>query len=383
MYKIIKILIILIGLVPVSCSKKQDSGTKAEKEFIFSLNDTDTLINSITCDYLQLEETPESLLGSIGSIIEVDGKLILSDDKEYVIYAFDINGKFLSRIGNRGQGVGEYVSPSAFFVDSINKEIGVYDEEQNKVIYYNLYSYEYIKEQSFEDILSNCCVPYESGLLWYNQSYEGRTADKYFVSTDSEGVIDGAYVDKIFKSGYSTGASNHVYSLDGHVYGYTPYAMTVYEFENGKVVPSFEITIEGFSTPTIDFLNNISNGGMSNTLFSGLSKSDFISWYSILDTRNLLCISVIRQKIRYLGFVDKSTKGTLFMLQDEFTRKTGIGRISYSIPGSIDGKVLMATDKEKLEVAVEEGIILDSRLKEILMTNNENPIIVKIGIKDI
>ncbi len=86
-------------------------------------------------DYIQLESTPESLIGRINKIQIKDHKIYVFDDMNHSLLVFDISGKFVRKMGNKGQGPGEYVEIHDFALsDSV---VLVLDLMQRKMILYD------------------------------------------------------------------------------------------------------------------------------------------------------------------------------------------------------------------------------------------------------
>jgi hypothetical protein len=62
-------------------------------------------------ELIVLEEREESLIGGIGWLSRVDDRLLIVDNIQDLVLLFDLQGRFLGRLGNKGQGPGEYMSP--------------------------------------------------------------------------------------------------------------------------------------------------------------------------------------------------------------------------------------------------------------------------------
>jgi len=78
--------------------------------------------------FIKLETTNKSLFGKIDRIILTKDNIFILDwliSKD--IFVFNRSGKFITRFGQRGKGPGEFISPSDFYIDSINKTIVVLD----------------------------------------------------------------------------------------------------------------------------------------------------------------------------------------------------------------------------------------------------------------
>jgi len=57
-------------------------------------------------EMIVLEEREESLVGSIGWLSQVDDRLLIVDNIQDLVLIFDLQGRYLGRLGNKGQGPG-------------------------------------------------------------------------------------------------------------------------------------------------------------------------------------------------------------------------------------------------------------------------------------
>jgi hypothetical protein len=94
------------------------------------------LVNNI--EYVSLETTAKSIIGSIDKII-FRNNLILILDKQIskAIFIFDEKGNFLNKIDRFGQGVGEYVELRDFTLNK-NNIIEAYDGGMEKLIHFDI-----------------------------------------------------------------------------------------------------------------------------------------------------------------------------------------------------------------------------------------------------
>ena len=75
-----------------------------------------------------------------------DAIFILESDQEHGgMYVFDKEGRFVTRIGNRGRGPGEYILPMSFTIDS--ELIGILDGGMNKLLYYDIHTFEFVRQR--------------------------------------------------------------------------------------------------------------------------------------------------------------------------------------------------------------------------------------------
>ena len=87
--------------------------------------------------YICLETTKESLIGNIDQICRDSIFLFILDKRSKSVLRFDTTGHFLSRIGSKGKGPKEYISPSRIALDKSRREICILDDDAWKLEYFN------------------------------------------------------------------------------------------------------------------------------------------------------------------------------------------------------------------------------------------------------
>lgn len=86
---------------------------------------------------IPLETSEECLIGHVSDVVKDDSLLFVVDRWSKCIYAFDLNGKFLRRIGRKGHAEDEYVYMVRVAINKKNKRICVYDEDSQKLVFYD------------------------------------------------------------------------------------------------------------------------------------------------------------------------------------------------------------------------------------------------------
>jgi hypothetical protein len=118
---------------------------------------------------VNLETLPQSLIGEIESIyyIPSENKIIILDSKvAKSIFVFNLEGKFMYKIGRHGIGPGEFLAPNNIAVD--NNRVIVFDSARLTLLFYNL-SGKFINEISFPSNNWNFYV--DRMYLWKNDLY--------------------------------------------------------------------------------------------------------------------------------------------------------------------------------------------------------------------
>jgi hypothetical protein len=98
----------------------------AQKEMIYPASNIFKQVQSII-----LETKDDCLIGIVTEIQVFDGYIYVLDKlKAKALFVFDMDGRFIRKIGKLGRGPGEYSSISDFTIDPLNKEIYVLDNHK-------------------------------------------------------------------------------------------------------------------------------------------------------------------------------------------------------------------------------------------------------------
>ena len=91
-------------------------------------------INSLT--YIELQTPSDEIIGNILSARIKDSHIIIKDNtKDSPVALFDQSGNFISRVGQRGQGPGDYIEATAVDIDT--DTIYIYDMRSASALMYN------------------------------------------------------------------------------------------------------------------------------------------------------------------------------------------------------------------------------------------------------
>lgn len=91
-----------------------------------------------------LKSPDDVLIGRINSIQVYEDKMFIMDKLSNGIFSFNKDGEFLNRIGKIGQAPEEYINPSDFTLDTVNKKIYVLDYDLQKINVYDINTGKYI-----------------------------------------------------------------------------------------------------------------------------------------------------------------------------------------------------------------------------------------------
>ena len=88
--------------------------------------------------YVPLETSKESLISGIEKSVIHGGFIYILDNLGKAVLLFDLEGKFIRKIGRSGKGPNEYINPINFMLDEKKQELYVLDDTSSKFFVYNL-----------------------------------------------------------------------------------------------------------------------------------------------------------------------------------------------------------------------------------------------------
>lgn len=106
---------------------------------VYEKPETNFEFSELTTDHeiIDLETTPESLLGKIHKVLFADSLIFVLDiDIAKGVLMFNRKGKFIRKIGDIGKGFGEYMAPHDMYLDRSANELTIYDKKKKKLMKY-------------------------------------------------------------------------------------------------------------------------------------------------------------------------------------------------------------------------------------------------------
>lgn len=116
-----------------------------------------------------LETNKDCLIKSIDRMQVYKSKIYILDRQTQSLFAFDLNGTFLNKIGTVGGGPGEYTDVSDFIIDENENILYMLDNYSSRLYQYKAESGEYIKMTALaNNNVSGGLFQYISGYIYSN-----------------------------------------------------------------------------------------------------------------------------------------------------------------------------------------------------------------------
>lgn len=146
-----------------------------------------------TCYTVSLETNSKNLIGRIDEIKVVDEFIFILDSrKSKGVFMFDLNGKYLRRIGEVGGGPAEYPFPGDMAINEKNKEIFIFNGNVRKIYKYNFQG-EFLGKIPLELGGYSINITKDGDIMLFCQGYSndhlGELKNKAFYVINQEGEI--------------------------------------------------------------------------------------------------------------------------------------------------------------------------------------------------
>lgn len=336
-------------------------------------------VDSIECKFIPLETNDDCLLATLVDVKFYKDKIFILDGyQKGQALVFELNGKFITRIGHWGDGPGGYLMPQKIHIDEENKRITVVDARLNRLNHYQLENFEYIDQQKAFNY-TNCAWLADGNILWYESIGFDTGKRKYYsiyiTNTDLEKVV---YLKESKEFSPYMVAEHSLFQYDHQTYISFPFSPLIYRVSSEKIEPVWKLSFGKQEFPSDDYVTEIIKEGASGT--DRLLRSDYVNSFSACETDEYMAVTYYSKNFdSYLGFYNKRTNTTQAFSMEEFVKRFGVtgGKL---ILGRHGDYFLMVLNAKRLK----DQPTFREDLKQITdkMTEEDNPVLCLFKFKE-
>lgn len=248
----------------------------------------------VSVSLIPLETNEESLIAQIDKLYITDKHIVIFDQKAMNILLFGINGKFINKIGDKGNGPGEYLFFNDIQLDKNNSMIYAHERFQNCIHKYDLLSGKLVEKSARSKFFFNSFYKTAEG-YWIYSCFKTENPGNYNLMLLDE---DFENVKKTFfpQAGFinTTFASTFMVGENGRLFFIYPSSNIVYELLQEEAIPFVKVDFGDKTMPyeqiiqleNMDeydklitgkrYLGNISNGKINqNSFFFSFCETGF------------------------------------------------------------------------------------------------------------
>ena len=233
-------------------SKSQQTANKKDRnDIIINLDHSDGTDNKASLLFqnpkaIILETNSESIIGRVTGIQIFDGKIFLIDKiSAKSLFVFDMDGKFIRKIGRIGRGPGEYASISDFTIDTVKKEIYTLDGAQNIMHKYSVDG-AYINSVRIADQSSFNAIQFYNGKIYAAVDQYKKNGHLLILIEPATGKVLEGYLSTKDKKGWNR---SDQYAFHNRTYGIPKYAglfmNTIWSLDN-MITPYITVESKNF-----------------------------------------------------------------------------------------------------------------------------------------
>lgn len=325
---------ILLFILIVSCSTKNDqlNDQKDIPVILFNKFSYPFKAEDIECKFIPLETTTENLIGEISQIEILDNRIFILDwFKTKAIYVFDITGEFITRIGARGTGPGEYINPMSFFLNKQENTLSIVDLENKKILIYDSKTYNYIKSKRMPS--HNNCIQLSNGSYAFFSPTAFADDKRNFCHlkiADSTMKQVKDYYPAEFISPYAYLCGSNFHKIDNNIFVHTNYSPIIWQILPNGIKSAYKIEVENSTFPPLNWLREEASD--TKNYLPALNASNYIMGYALQETSDYLNMIYEASNKVYNCFYNKKTKNTSVYSFTDFWRYAEIeGQMSQAI----------------------------------------------------
>lgn len=241
-----KIIFLFFIISFISCNKSietSDANIPIESININPLKSKKITVSSIfdSITYIPIgNKKDEPLLKEITKLEIFKFHIYILDKQLNNLYIYDINGNFIKKIGNIGQGPGEFIKISDFAINTISNEVIILDRTGRKILIYNLNGdFKYTNKINIMAqqlaVSNNQYISYTSGSDYFTKSKNSLGYNLFILNKDC------SIQSKLFK--YNKDLDNIINSkaldvnIDDNIVSFN-YAIydTIYLIKGGEII---------------------------------------------------------------------------------------------------------------------------------------------------
>ena len=366
---------ILLGLVWTCCLASCTNKDVNDNDVFFSKSQKNVKTSDIMkdCSLIKLETQDKNLILDVSMMKIWKDRIYILDcfAQNKTIWVYDINGKYVGRVGALGQGPGEYIMPMSLVVDETNNQILVKDVAQNKLLYYDAQTLSCVKEMSIP--FYSDCLEYlgPDRLIWYVGSGCANQGDfqKHIQITDMNlNVVDNFMPRMDFPKRGLYNVMSYFHRYKGNAYFHHPFSEYVYAYENqsDSIVNEYVLSFENLQIPSMDYLRN-----NQKDIIKQLKVDGYIQYYDLLENDKKILCYFGRNDKAHIGVYSKERKIGYYTEVENLDDDLGI--LKFIRPKTVyNDHFVSVVYTEDLEAITEKSIIYPLVKDE---TDGGNPIV--------
>ena len=260
---------------------------------------------------IRLKTEGDDVIGRAIIIVIKKKYIYVQDSLQDIVFVFNKEGKYVSKLNKRGQGPGEYAVMGPLFVDDNEEYIELMDFRRKMVLKYSNISFEFIESTPFPNLNFETCKKHDNYYYCATKQYDNFIND---IKTIAGLIIvdDKNNLKTFFNRDVET--DNQYYAI--HIESFTinnknelfmslMFDNTFYKLKEGEVYPIISVDFGKY--------------GMNNSMVGSLSTQKQVQY--IKDMRDLAAfpsLDINNSDIMSFAYFFKQEESKVFFWKDDY-----------------------------------------------------------------
>ena len=294
-----------------ACKKKVGTNDNKFETIVINFNESQSVDiheNDNKIKSLTLEVTDHSLLTHIEDIQIRKNEIFVYDAHRVIV--FDMDGKYIKKIGHRGQGPGEYTNINSFFFEGDN--ICLYDGNLQKLFVYDEND-NFLETRQTKEMISSL-YPIGQDKFIGKKKFQG---DQVKVSTlailDKKLELQQNIGNRFLTSGI--GVFDYCYSFNNNILYWEFFNDTIYSIQGDGLFPLYYVDFQKYKIPEIEKKGK----NISEIIeYINQSTSNYATGvrYVQEDSLNIRFVFTLEGGINYVKYDKQTQKASLYHIHD-------------------------------------------------------------------
>lgn len=345
-------------------------------------------VESFICEYdtIKLEASDHSLLSGILQIHLMNDKLYITDSSMGFVSIYSLEGRYIAKICNQGEGPKEYLYINSFETDSINNRLLLTDSFSKRLFEYDEWgNLLHVVQLDFPPTLIASdkyqrYVHLNSGI--HDEHYTTDMKENNVHIINDEGKIIRTFLpDDTPQRMDIRSACAVCYTPEGEIL-YMPFlSNTIYRLTESEAVPVYTLYNQtGYKDVTPSIKKSAYYKYNDDNIEELEQEGYLLSFGSFLASDSLMFVDLGWGKALY-AYCSLSDGTSVTVCPQDLKGNTGLCEIFSTHPKAISGNTLyIAISPEKMQYAL--PLLPEGKLKTFFtnMTDNDNPCIIAYRI---
>jgi hypothetical protein len=381
------ILFFLLPLIFFTCQRSEIAALKEIVEIEINPDQSNPvpvlpLIKSM--ELVPLETNDNSLIGNVRNIKTDKRHIYILDYNDSPVKMFSNNGKFISEIGHKGGGPGEYIQMSDFFSDNDTVHVFAWSGNKKWIRYSQSNQFLYETDMTFPfDVI----CPLDNGdyLTYVSNGTVSNASDCYLYRINKKFEIQERLIPKMAPTDISLHITqNHLFQNSDYILCMKDYCDTIYKISHDLTIqPKYRLDF-GKHWYSMNFLKENYNKSVFE-IFNAINRNQYVKFIRFYENETHLTVSysIYRKEKHenYIAIYWKDTGKTLNFKTSSQDVWVNLIAHPYATQGNQFLSLISVDELRDIASKMSSSDVFFDKVKQCAehITESDNPVLVRYG----